>query len=154
MYNMSCSVTSDCPTGETCVGLVNSICVDDSTVMAVEFAEGVLFNLIAGAICAILSWNRNPITICDSNSRLISTLIAFLLPGVYLLILACQQPTGCCVPKDVGYEPTKNNLGCKGCAGACCNTLAVFTFWPILLCLVPSTNKLVTDMLYIEVVYI
>jgi hypothetical protein len=149
---MSCSSNLDCLADETCIGIVNSMCVDESTVMWVEFAEGLVFNLIAGVICAILSWYRNPISVCGSDSRLVRTLVAFLLPGVYLLILACQQPTGCCVPDRVGYKPRGNNLGCKGCAGACCNTLAVFFFWPILLCLVPSTNDLVTNMLYIEVV--
>ena len=144
--------STECSESETCVGLIDSRCVENSTVMWVQFVETLVLNLIAGVLCALFSWYRNPISLCGSDSRVVSTLIAFLFPVIYLLVLACQQPTGCCVPNQMDYKPTKNNLGCDGCAGACCNTLAVFILWPVLFCIVPSTNNVVTNMFYLEVV--
>lgn len=115
-----CNVDANCPVDYSCV---NGYC--EST--AVMTVEGVVGYLVFGIICAALSWWRFPIDLCGSKNRLTSTLFAFFLPGLYILVFAWQAS---------GTSNNARSNACLNCFLACC-------FWPLLFLFNGETNELV-----------
>lgn len=143
-YVMSCTSNSNCTTGYSCYssicsrtvctvdancpadyGCVNGYCESTATMVV----EGVVGYFVFGIICAALSWWKFPIDLCGSKKRLPSTLFAFFLPGIYILVFAWQAS---------GTSNNARSNAFLNCCLACC-------FWPLLFIINGDTNELVTD---------